>query len=86
MSKVLGHWAAVAQKRYFAEVHEATQGHETTPDAMPQADLVKKLSAIFQDFESLRLQSQRVREVIDLFDTAVVPNDYGENPKSNDTV
>jgi molybdopterin converting factor small subunit len=85
MSKVLAHWAALAQKRYFAAVHEATQDHESTPDAIPPADLLQKLSAMFQDSESLRLQSQRVREVIDLFDTAVVPKYYDQNPASKDT-
>lgn len=68
ISEVLARWAALAQKRYFAEVHRAIQGHETTPGDVPLADLVQKLSAMFADFESLRLQSQRVRDAIALFD------------------
>ena len=78
ISRVLGHWAFLAQKRYFAEVHDATQNHDATGDATPSAQLLQKLSDVFREFESLRLQSEKVREALEAFDTAVVPHDSDE--------
>ena len=85
ISKTVGYWAALAQRRYFAELRQTIKNHDTSLGAMAAPYAIEKLSALFQDFESLRLQSQRVREALELFDTVVVPNDYNENETPNET-
>jgi hypothetical protein len=73
IEKILGVWAFQAQKRYFAEAHQATRGLDVTSCAEPQPEVLQKLSDMLQEYESLRIQSERVRDAVKLFDTVVVP-------------